>query len=66
MQRLSGWQDRSMLMRSPALPKDISRVIRADNYGNSSWDKTARITTVLADGTERAFFVKVINSSSDF
>ena len=52
-----------MLMSSPALPKEISRVIRADSYGNSSWDKTTRITTELADGTERVFFAKVINRS---
>ena len=48
-------------MSSPALPKEISRVIRADNYGNSSWDKTTRITTELADGTERIFFAKVFH-----
>ena len=48
-------------MCSPALPKEISRVIRADSYGNSSWDKTTRITTELADGTERVFFAKVFH-----
>lgn len=50
-------------MGSPALPKEISRVVRADSYGNSSWDKTARITTELADGTERVFFAKVFHRS---
>ena len=42
-----------------ALPKEVSRVVKADSYGTSAWNRTARITTELGDRTERNFFVKV-------
>ncbi|CAF9905963.1 hypothetical protein IMSHALPRED_004032 [Imshaugia aleurites] len=46
------------MRRLIALPNNISRVVRADSYGTSAWNRTARITTELANGNEKRFFVK--------
>ena len=45
----------------PALPKEVSKIVRVDSHGTSAWNKTARIKTELSDGSGRSFFVKVIH-----
>lgn len=52
---------RTALILSLVLPKEVSKVVRADSHGTSAWNKTARIKTELADGDERSFFVKVFH-----
>jgi protein-ribulosamine 3-kinase len=36
-----------------------TKILSADSYGFSAWTVTARISTILADGSEKHFFLKV-------
>ncbi|CAG8977665.1 hypothetical protein HYALB_00006615 [Hymenoscyphus albidus] len=41
-----------------------TKVVAADSYGSSSWTVTARISTILADGTPKLWFLKCATEKS--
>ncbi|KAF8864495.1 hypothetical protein BDZ45DRAFT_701672 [Acephala macrosclerotiorum] len=41
-----------------------TKIVAADNYGSSAWTVTARISTILADGTPKRWFLKCATEDS--
>ena len=42
-----------------AVLPDGSTVVEASSFGTSAWTRTARIRVQLADGSQKAYFLKV-------
>ena len=41
-----------------------TRIVTAESCGISAWTKTAKVSVILADGTPKRYFLKVILPSS--